>query len=70
MRVKYPDPRRPERRRLGAGGRASGAGKDRGQLMLPQVGDEVLVGFEGGDPHKPYVLGALWNGTGQAEGST
>jgi phage protein D/phage baseplate assembly protein gpV len=39
-----------------------GAGNARGQMMLPQVGDEVLVGFEGGDPHKPYVLGALWNG--------
>jgi phage protein D len=39
-----------------------GAGKERGQMMLPQVDDEVLIGFEGGDPHKPYVLGALWNG--------
>jgi phage protein D len=39
-----------------------GAGKDRGQLMLPLVGDEVLVAFEGGDAHKPYVLGTLWNG--------
>jgi phage protein D len=41
---------------------AVGAGPSRGQMMLPQVGDEVLIGFEGGDPHKPYVLGALWNG--------
>jgi phage protein D len=38
-----------------------GAGKDRGQLMLPLVNDEVLVAFEGGDAHKPYVLGTLWN---------
>jgi phage protein D len=42
---------------------AVGSGNERGQLMLPQVGDEVLVGFEGGDAHKPYVLGTLWNGT-------
>lgn len=41
---------------------AVGSGKDRGQLMTPKVGDEVLVGFEGGDAHKPYVLGTLWNG--------
>jgi phage protein D len=41
---------------------AIGSGKDRGQLMMPLVGDEVLVGFEGGDTHKPYVLGTLWNG--------
>jgi hypothetical protein len=41
---------------------AVGAGNERGQLMTPLVGDEVLVGFEGGDAHKPYVLGTLWNG--------
>lgn len=39
-----------------------GAGKDRGLLMTPQVGDEVLVGFEHGDVRRPLVLGALWNG--------
>jgi uncharacterized protein involved in type VI secretion and phage assembly len=38
------------------------AGTDRGALMLPQVGDEVLVGFEQGDARRPYVLGSLWNG--------
>ena len=38
------------------------AGKDRGLLMLPTVGDEVLVGFENGDLRKPYVIGSLYNG--------
>lgn len=38
------------------------AGKDRGLLMMPVVGDEVLIGFEHDDVHRPYVLGALWNG--------
>jgi uncharacterized protein involved in type VI secretion and phage assembly len=38
------------------------AGPDRGALFLPEVGDEVLVAFEHGDPRFPYVLGALWNG--------
>lgn len=38
------------------------AGKDRGLLMLPKVGDEVLVGFENGDLRKPYVVGSLFNG--------
>jgi uncharacterized protein involved in type VI secretion and phage assembly len=40
-----------------------GAGKDRGVLMMPCVGDEVLLAFEHGDVHRPYVLGALWNGS-------
>lgn len=38
------------------------AGDDRGTYFLPEVGDEVLVAFEGGDVAHPYVLGALWNG--------
>jgi uncharacterized protein involved in type VI secretion and phage assembly len=41
---------------------APGAGSSRGALMIPLVGDEVLVGFEHGDVRRPYVLGALWNG--------
>lgn len=38
------------------------AGKNRGSWFIPDVNDEVLVAFEGGDPRRPYVLGALWNG--------
>ena len=38
------------------------AGKDRGCVMIPEVGDEVLVAFEREDLRFPYVLGALWNG--------
>jgi uncharacterized protein involved in type VI secretion and phage assembly len=40
----------------------AGAGKARGDLVLPEVGDEVLVGFEHGDFDAPYVLGGLHNG--------
>ncbi len=39
-----------------------GAGPDRGFYCLPEVNDEVLVGFEHGDPGRPYVIGGLWNG--------
>jgi uncharacterized protein involved in type VI secretion and phage assembly len=38
------------------------AGADRGTWFIPDVGDEVLVAFEGGNPRRPYVVGALWNG--------
>lgn len=39
------------------------AGKDRGTLWLPEVGDEVLLAFDKGDIEHPYVLGSLWNGS-------
>ncbi|WP_434441098.1 VgrG-related protein [Lentzea sp. E54] len=39
-----------------------GAGANRGTVVLPEVGDEVLVGFEHGEFDAPYVLGGLHNG--------
>jgi phage protein D len=39
-----------------------GAGKGWGGCFIPEVGDEVLVGFEFGDVHRPYVVGGLFNG--------
>jgi uncharacterized protein involved in type VI secretion and phage assembly len=38
-------------------------GSNRGTWFIPDVDDEVLVAFEGGDPRRPYVLGGLWNGS-------
>ncbi len=38
------------------------AGAGRGFYWLPEVSDEVLVAFERGEAHRPYVVGALWNG--------
>jgi uncharacterized protein involved in type VI secretion and phage assembly len=38
------------------------AGADRGSWFIPDVDDEVLVAFEAGDPRRPCVVGALWNG--------
>jgi uncharacterized protein involved in type VI secretion and phage assembly len=39
------------------------AGSNRGSWFVPDPNDEVLVAFEGGDPRRPYVVGALWNGS-------
>ncbi len=38
------------------------ARNDRGMYFLPEPDDEVLVVFEQGLVHRPYVIGALWNG--------
>lgn len=38
------------------------AGSKYGTYFLPEVDDEVLVAFENGDIHKPFVIGSLWNG--------
>jgi len=38
-------------------------GNNRGSWFIPDVNDEVLVTFEGGDPRRPYVIGGLWNGS-------
>jgi len=39
------------------------AGNNRGSWFVPDVDDEVLVAFEGGDTRRPYVVGMLWNGS-------
>ena len=38
----------------------SGSGK--GMYFIPEIGEEVLVGFEAGNAEKPFVLGAMYNG--------
>jgi uncharacterized protein involved in type VI secretion and phage assembly len=38
-------------------------GNKRGSWFIPDVDDEVLLVFEGGDVRRPYVVGGLWNGS-------
>ncbi|VXC01730.1 conserved hypothetical protein [Flavobacterium sp. 9AF] len=38
----------------------SGGGK--GMYFIPEIGEEVLVGFEAGNAEKPFVLGTMYNG--------
>lgn len=41
------------------------AGANWGSVFTPRLGQEVLVGFIGGDIDRPVVLGAVYNGQGQ-----
>lgn len=45
------------------------AGAKRGIYYIPEIDDEVLVGFENGSPQLPIVLGSLWNGKDMPDGS-
>lgn len=42
---------------------SAGAGTSRGLDCLPEINDEVLVAFEHGDIHRPYIVGGVWNGS-------
>jgi len=37
-----------------------GGGNQAGLMFMPQIDDEVLVGFEHGDMRRAFVLGGLW----------
>ncbi len=43
-------------------------GANRGFVFIPEVGDQVLVGFRYGDPNRPFVLGSVFNGQTGAGG--
>lgn len=38
------------------------ADDNQGWEILPAVDSQVIVGFEAGDPVRPYIVGACWNG--------
>ena len=38
------------------------AGAERGLYFIPETGDEVLVGFEGGNAEKPFMMGSMYHG--------
>ncbi len=42
--------------------------KNRGYVFIPEVGDQVMVGFENGNPDAPFVMGSLFHGSNGAGG--
>jgi uncharacterized protein involved in type VI secretion and phage assembly len=38
------------------------SGDNRGSFFMPELKDEVLIGFDQGNPRVPYVVGYMWNG--------
>jgi Rhs element Vgr protein len=38
------------------------AGDGKGLFAMPEVGEEVIVGFEGDSPAKPYIIGSVYHG--------
>lgn len=59
MRVQTPD-----------AGSSDAVAKNRGLFFVPEIGDQVMVGFELGDPDRPFVMGSVFyknNAQGIAE---
>lgn len=42
--------------------------QNRGQVFIPEVDDQVIVGFRYNDPDRPFVMGSLFNGDTGAGG--
>lgn len=38
------------------------AGAEKGFSFIPEIGEEVMIDFEGGNAERPYVKGTLYNG--------
>ena len=47
------------------GGGSKDVKSNRGFVFIPEVGDQVLLGFRHGDSARPYVMGSLFNGCRQ-----
>jgi uncharacterized protein involved in type VI secretion and phage assembly len=64
IKVKFPPSARPARPSLpGRRCLTPYADKDQGLEILPEVDSQVVLAFEAGDPARPYIVGACWNGS-------
>lgn len=44
------------------------AGGGKGFSFIPEIGEEVMIDFEGGNAERPYVKGTLYNGIDDVDG--
>ena len=49
-------------------GSSNEVSKNRGMVFIPEVGDQVMLGFRYNDPNRPFVIGSIFNGTTGAGG--
>jgi len=45
------------------------AGGGKGFSFIPEIGEEVMIDFEGGNAERPYVKGTLFNGVDDPDGA-
>jgi type VI secretion system secreted protein VgrG len=51
-------------------GSSNAVNKNRGSVFIPEVGDQVMIGFQHHHPDRPYVMGSLFHGKiGEGGGS-
>ncbi|WP_299186707.1 phage baseplate assembly protein V [uncultured Aquimarina sp.] len=43
------------------------AGSDKGFHFIPEIGEKIIIGFEGGNAEKPFVMGALYSGSAKPD---
>ncbi|OMQ13552.1 type VI secretion system Vgr family protein [[Flexibacter] sp. ATCC 35103] len=49
-------------------GSSESVGTNRGMVFIPEIGDDVVLGFRYSDPNRPFVMGSLFNGETAAGG--
>ena len=45
------------------------AGEGKGFSFIPEIGEEVMVDFEGGNAERPYIKGTMFNGIASPDGT-
>lgn len=51
------------------GGTSDPFTKNRGYVFIPEIGDQVIVGFRYNDPDRPFVMGSIFHGSTGGGGS-